>query len=260
MSSNKIFLLGILGVCATWIIGCKSEPQNPYPQGYPQQTYPQQGYPQALPGQQGQPMQQAQPMQQPQPLQQAQPAQQGQPAAQGDPMAGLAGALGQAMGQAMGQAPAGQQGAVQMINWQSLGQALPTAAPGWALDGQVEGESANMFGISVSTARCNMKQGNMNAKVEIVDTSMNPMMAMPFNMARSVQVDSSTERRGPTTVGGTYPATQSWNKQTNEAEIMAMVHNRVMVTVKVTNAASEAPATQLANSINWAHIASLIGG
>lgn len=252
MSLKNYIAMAAAAAFLVLVAGCKSEPQNPYPQGYPQQGYPQQGYPQV-------PQQQVQPIQQAQPLPQAQPVQ--QPAGQvQDPMAGLAGALGQAMGQAMGQAPAGQQGAVQMINWQSLGQALPTAAPGWSMEGQVEGESANMFGISVSTARCDLKQGAMEGKVEIVDTSMNPMMAMPFTMARSVQIDSSDERRGPTTFGGSYPATQSWNKKTNTAEVMAMVHNRVMVTVKVTNAGSEAPAQQLANSINWAHIASLIGG
>ena len=231
------------------IFGCKSEPQNPYPQGYPQQGYPQQGYP----GQQ--PMQPMQPMQ---PVQPNVPAQPAAPAGQQpNPLTGLAGALGQAMGQAQGQAAGG--APVQMIPWQSLSQALPTAAPGWALKGEVEGESANMMGISVSTAKCKLAQGNMEATIEVVDTSMNPMIAMPFNMMRGMQVDSSKERRGPVNFG-TYPGTQSWTKTSNKAEVMVMVHNRVMVTVKVTNAASEVPANQLASQINYAHIASLIGG
>ena len=196
-----------------------------------------------------------------QPMQPVQPMQPAQPAApagqQPNPLAGLAGALGQAMGQAQGQ-PAG--GApMQMIPWQSLSQALPTAAPGWALKGEIEGESANMMGISVSTAKCKLASGGMEATIEVVDTSMNPMIAMPFNMMRGMQIDSSKERRGPVNFG-TYPGTQSWTKASNKAEVMVMVHNRVMVTVKVTNAASEVPANQLASQVNYAHIAALIGG
>ncbi len=235
------------------IFGCQSEPQNPYPQGYPQQGYPGQAPGFQQPGQQ--------PMQPMQPVQPVQPVVPGQPAApagqQPNPLVGLAGALGQAMGQAPGQAAGG--APAQMIPWQSLSQALPTAALGWALKGEIEGESANMMGISVSTAKCKLAQGGMEATIEIVDTSMNPMIAMPFNMMRSMQIDSSKERRGPVNFG-TYPGTQSWTKTNNNAEVMVMVHNRVMITVKVTNAASEAPANQLASQVNYAHIASLIGG
>ena len=161
--------------------------------------------------------------------------------------------MGQVPGQAAGGAP------TQMIPWRSLSQALPTAAPGWTLQGEIEGESANMMGIAVSTAKCKLAQGSMEAVIEVVDTSMNPMIAMPFNMMRGMQIDSSKERRGPVNFG-TYPGTQSWTKTNNKAEVMVMVHNRVMITVKVTNAASEVPANQLANQVNYAHIASLIGG
>ena len=145
------------------------------------------------------------------------------------------------------------------IPWQSLSQALPVSVPQWSMQGQVEGESANVMGFSVSRAGCRLVQAAKRAEVEIVDTTMNPMIAMPFNVARSVQIDSSKERRGPVDFGA-YPGAQSFDKGSNKAEVIVMVHNRVMITVRVENAASEADATGLAAYVNFAHLAGLAGG
>ncbi len=257
---------------ATLVFACNSQPEQPAPLGYAQQPMqpgyppqPAQGYPQqpVQPGQVAPPVQPGQvaPPVQPgqvappvQPGQVAPPVQPTQPMQPGqNPLGGLLGA----MGQAAGQQPAG--GAVTHIPWQSLSQALPVSAPGWAMEGQVKGESANVMGISVSQASCKLKQGNLSAKVEIIDTSMNPMIAMPFNMARSVQIDSSEERMGPINFG-TYPGTQKFEKGRKKAEVLVMVHNRVMVKVEVKNAASEAQAVELARYINFAHLAKLAGG
>jgi hypothetical protein len=180
-----------------------------------------------------------------------------QPAAQppnATPMSGLMGALGAMQGQQQGGgAP------VKVIQWQSLTQALPLATPGWTLAGQPKGESATVMGISVANASCKLTQGNMTAKVEIVDTSMNPMLAMPFNMARSIQVDSSEERMGPINFG-TYPGTQKLRKTRNQAEVMVMVKNRIMITVKVDNTASEAAAVGVMQYVNFNHLSSLVEG
>jgi hypothetical protein len=146
-----------------------------------------------------------------------------------------------------------------MIPWQSLANALPVNAPGWTMQEQVKGESANMMGISVSRAGCDLKQNNLDAEVEIVDTTMNPMIAMPFNMMRSVQIDSSEERQGPINFG-IYPGTQKFEKKRARAEIMVMVHNRIMVTIRVKNATSEAEAVNLAQYVNYALLAQLVGG
>jgi hypothetical protein len=172
----------------------------------------------------------------------------------GNPMAGLMGALGAMQGQ---QQPGA--ASTQAIHWQSLTQALPVSAPGWTLKGQPKGESANVMGISVAQASCELTQGNMTADVQIVDTSMNPMLAMPFNMARSVQVDSSEERMGPINFGN-YPGTQRFDKRSKKAEVIVMVKNRVMITVKVRNAAAEASAVSVMQYVNFNHLSSLLGG
>ncbi|MDJ0765470.1 MAG: hypothetical protein QNJ97_20990 [Myxococcota bacterium] len=238
-------VLFLAGIACQVGLGCSSSSDTaPAQQGQPVAQPPQAYAPQpAVPSPQaqaGQPVQPTAP---------AQPAQ--------DPMAALKGLMGQAAGQP-GQAPV-QPGTATNVPWEALSQALPTNAPGWALDGQVEGESASIMGISISRANCRLKQGNLRAKVQIVDTTMNPMLAMPFNMARTVRVDSSKERLGPVDFG-THPGTQKFEKGNNTSEVMILVQNRILVTVTVQNATSEAEAVGLGQYVNFAHLAKLAGG
>jgi hypothetical protein len=185
-----------------------------------------------------------------QPVQQ--PAQ-GQPAGQPqNPIGTVLNALGQAAGQT---APVPVQN---HIPWDSLSKALPVNAAGWTLDGQIEGESATMMGISVSESNCKLKQGAMTARIKILDTSMNPMLAMPFNIARSLRKDSSSERVGPINFGP-YPGTQKFHKKNNKAEITVLVKNRLLVSVNVSNAANEAPAVALAQQVNYPVLEKLMG-
>ncbi len=259
-----VFQFVIFVTVAGAFFACSSSGEQPAPGSYAQPVQPGQ-----LPMQPQVPMQPVQPGQlpvQPQvpmqpvqpgqvPMQPVQPGQPVQPAQ--NPLGGLISSLGQAAGQQPVQVP--QQVAVTHIPWQSLSKALPVSAAGWALDGQIKGESTNMMGISVSQASCKLKQGNKEAKVEIIDTSMNPMIAMPFNMARSVRIDSSEERMGPINFG-VYPGTQKFRKGRNKAEVMVMVHNRVMVTITVRNAVSEADAVTLGQLVNYPYLAQLVGG
>jgi hypothetical protein len=236
----------VLGAVVAATAACGSQEGSPPAGNQPVQP----GMPAApQPAAQGQPAQPTQPAQQAAPRQPAQP---GQPAQ--NPMAGLIGALGAMQGQQKaGTAPA------QAIPWQSLVQALPTAAPGWTMDGQPEGESVSLGGFTSSQAKCRLKQGNMTAKVEIVDTSLNPMVAMPFNMARTMRVDSSEERMGPINFG-THPGTQKLSKKRNEAQVMVMVSNRILVTVEVSDTTAETPAVGVMQYVNFAHLAQLVGG
>jgi hypothetical protein len=244
MPSIRIIVV-IVGIAAALAVAaCKSEqPASPYPQGYPQ-GYPQAGYPQVPVAQQPQGQVPVQPAAQP----------------QANPLGGLA-ALGQAMGQMAGQ-PAGQpvQAAAPaaLVPWQSLSQALPTAAPGWTMSGQIEGSTANALGIAVSQAKCTLTQGQMTADVEIVDNAMAAgLAAMGFAMVPSVD---SSEARTSRVNFGNYPGMQNFQKASNAADVTVVVNNRILVTVKVTNAGGEAPALQLAQMVNFALLASLIGG
>ncbi|HUT76104.1 MAG TPA: hypothetical protein VM285_00365 [Polyangia bacterium] len=246
--SVSILVIAV-ALCA---FGCKSEPKNPYPQGYPQ-GYPQQQVPmpnQAMPGY-------------PQPMQQ-QPAQPAQAVQAQNPMAGLA-ALGQAMGQMGGQPPAGGgqvvtpgAPAAALVPWAELAKALPLAAPGWMLQGQAEGETAAMMGIGVSTARCKLVQGTLQADIEILDNAMAAGMAgMGFAMMPTVD---SSEQRASRLNFGAYPGLLTFHKKQSKADIVVIVSNRLMITVKVENTGSEQPAIQLAQMVNYQYLASLIGG
>jgi hypothetical protein len=252
---SKWSAVAIAAFAIALVVGCKSEPETPYPQGYPPQGYPAQ--PQAAPGYPQQPAQPAQPAQ---PTQPAQPGQPVDPAA--NPLAGLAQAMGQMAGQMAGGAAQGMaQGAAAqgpLIPYASLQQALPTSAPGWQLQGQVEGESAQAMGIAVSSANCTLKQGAMTAEIEILDNAMAAgMSSMAVNMA--IQVDTAEERIGRLDIQG-HPGMQTFSKKTNTADVLVIVRNRLLINVSVTNATSEAPAAALAQQINFAHLTSLLGG
>ena len=245
-----IFRLGAIALASAWAFACGSDATTaPTPQ---QNQLPAAAQPAT---QAAQPVQAAQPIQAAQPAPATQPAPAAQPGQPQNPMAGLMGALGALQGQQ------GANGAPtqKAIPWQSLVQALPVAAPGWVLDGETKGESVALGGFTTSNARCSLKQGTMTAKVEIVDTSLNPMLAMPFNMARAAQIDSSEERMGPINFG-TYPGTQRFDKTNNSASTMVLVNNRVLINVEVTGAGSEAAAVGVMQYVNFAHLAQLTAG
>jgi len=239
----------ILTTIMVLFFSCKSEQPPPYPQ---QQVQP-------VPVQQPAPAQQMPPVPAPAaPVPGQQPAApSGQPQ---NPLAGLA-ALGQMIGQATGQQPGkpGKPGQVtaKIIPWQSLSQALPTAAPGWSLQGQVEGESVNAMGINMAQASCKLKAGGMQAEVTIMDNPVTAMAGMAFAMTPTV--DSSTQRMSKTNINGN-PGIQTYKKQKRSAEIQVFVSNRLLVTITVKNTDNEAYAIQLAQQINYAHLKSLIGG
>ena len=85
------------------------------------------------------------------------------------------------------------------------------------------------------------------------------MAGMGFAMLGNMATDTN-ESRSSRVNFGTYPGMQNFQKTSNSADVTVVVGNRILVTVKVSNAGSEAPALQLTQAINFAHLAALIGG
>jgi hypothetical protein len=205
-----------------------------------------------------------QPAPQPAPVQAAPqpaaPAQPGQPA-QPNPIGGMLGMIGQAVGAATGQpVQPGQPGqAVKLVPAEDLVGALPVNVAGWTKSGDPTHESVEGM---TSQASCRLAQGAMTAQVEIVDTAFSPMLAMAFPVARMARMDSSTQRSGPIDFGAAheYPGVQRYNKVGRDAEVMVLVKNRVLVTVKVTGADGEQLAVQLASQVDLPRLAKLLGG
>ena len=176
------------------------------------------------------------------------------------PMVGLFGALDDNRQPAIrGEEATAAAASVSHIPWPALARTLPPKAQGWMLEGDPQGNTNPLRGIPVPQATCRLKKGPLLADVRIIDTLMNPLVAMPYNLARAVQIDSSKERIGRTEINN-QPAAQKYNKRHNEAEVLIMVGGRILVTVTVHGAANETPAMELAKSLNLTLLSKLVGG
>jgi hypothetical protein len=149
--------------------------------------------------------------------------------------------------------------ATSLIPWQILSTALPTNMPDWKLDGTIDGKKTTMMGIPVSQASCKLKKESMTARVQIVDTLMNPVLIKPFNAARSTPVNSSKERLTSTRFEN-FPAMQKYDKKRGEAEITILVHDRILVSVEVGKTDSEALAFSVVRHVNLKMLEKLAGG
>ena len=145
------------------------------------------------------------------------------------------------------------------IPWQSLLRAIPVKAPGWTIEGKPTGRIAQIMGVSVSQVNCALRQDKLTAEIQVIDTMMNPLIAMPFDMAHAVEIDSAKERISPITLGR-QPATQKYHKRRQEAEVLIMVENRILVKIDVQGAANETPAVELGGSLDMALLSELAGG
>lgn len=176
-----------------------------------------------------------------------------------NPMAGLFGALGSKGETAKAGEVVSAGTTVTLIPWRSLSRALPVGGNGWTRQGEPEGSTSEVRGIPVPQASCQLGRGQLSAKVSILDTFMNPLLAMPFNMARTVEIDSVNERIGPTSILN-HPATQKYKKGQQKAEVLIMVGSRILVKIQVHGAANETPAVELAKSLNLALLSEFAGG
>jgi len=145
------------------------------------------------------------------------------------------------------------------LSWHSLADALPSKTKDWKIQGDPLGDNSPIRGIPAPRAKCQLSRGSLTAEIEILDTMMNPLLSMPYNLARAVQVDSAKERIAQTRMLS-HPATKKYNKQKHKAEILIMVGGRILVTVTVHGAANENPAMELAKSLNLNLLSKLAGG
>ena len=145
-------------------------------------------------------------------------------------MEAMAQGLAQAM-QAMGQATAGQDGKpVKVVGFEQLLPLLPKPGSGWTAD-EPHGETNSFGTIRASKVRRTYRSGKTRVKIEIVDSSFNPMALQAFRMV-ALMSESSTEgfKRG-TTINGQI-AMEEWRKGSQRAEVTAMVANRFIVKVE----------------------------
>jgi hypothetical protein len=164
------------------------------------------------------------------------------------------GQLGQ-MAQAM-QGMTAQGGAVPLVNFRELANAIPAAVPGFQPDGDLDGSTGAMGAIGGSEARRRFRGGEKRLSIKIVDTSFNQLLVMPFTMARGVVVDSTDQMQRASDVAG-QPGFLEYRYRDRRSQQTILASGRFIVEVSVEPAASPEEATSFAGLVNFPLLAQL---
>jgi hypothetical protein len=114
------------------------------------------------------------------------------------------------------------------VEYTALQAVLPDI-PGWE-KGEADGEQGEMMGVSYARTETSYNKGDVNVRLEIIDTALIQAMVMPFSMmARSGFNEQSDEgyKRG-TTING-HPGWEEWEHQTQSGDVNVLVANRFIV-------------------------------
>jgi hypothetical protein len=141
-----------------------------------------------------------------------------------------------------------------IVNWRALAGALPAAVPGFEPRGDIDGRTEMIGGFSVSEAERDFVAGARRLEFKIVDTSMNPMLAMPFNMLRGMVVDSNDEIQRGSDVAG-QPGVVRIRRRDLNGQQTVLAHGRFLVEVELEPAQTPEEVIALAGLVNYAALA-----
>lgn len=144
----------------------------------------------------------------------------------------------QSVEEAMNQVQKALQGegkAVEVVDFRELKALLPEELAGLKRSSH-SGEKAGMFGINVSTASAEYRDGDQSLEVSAVDVGGVSMalagMASWASMEGDRETDTGYER---TTMIGGYKAFEKYDKAGKYGEVSVIVENRFVLTVKGSN-------------------------
>jgi hypothetical protein len=132
--------------------------------------------------------------------------------------------------EAMKAAASGQTAAPRTVSHETLKTFLP-ALPGWTR-GEIQGETSNDMGISISRVQVNYDKGEANLSYEIMDSSLNAAITAPFLMAAKAGMTEQTAdgyTRGLMVSG--FPAIETWTPAAKNGELGLLVGGRYLVKV-----------------------------
>ncbi len=152
----------------------------------------------------------------------------------------------------MAQGMTAQPGAI--VNWRALAGALPAAVPGFEPRGEIDGQTQIIGGFSVSEVERDFVAGTRRLEFKIIDTSMNPMLAMPFNMLRGMVVDSNDEIQRGSDVAG-MPGVVRLRRRDQNGKQTVLAHGRFLVEVELEPAQAPEEVVALAGLVNYAALA-----
>lgn len=127
-------------------------------------------------------------------------------------------------------AASGQSPAPTTIPHETLKPFLPTL-PGWTR-GEISGETTNAMGISISRVEANYEKGSANMSYEIMDSSLNPTITMPFQMAAKMgMVEQTGDGYTKGVMFSGFPAIETWSPSSKSGELGLLVGGRFLVKV-----------------------------
>jgi hypothetical protein len=113
-------------------------------------------------------------------------------------------------------------------------------------------------GVSASRAEARYEQGESTINLEITDSSFNQLMMAPLSMMlmSTYSERSSDGFKRATTIGG-HPGFETWENESKDAEVTAVVANRFIVTGKGQNVESVDVVKALVQAVDLGKLAGL---
>jgi hypothetical protein len=186
-----------------------------------------------------------------------QAAQGAQQAAQGaQQMAQNAQQGAQQMAQGMQQMAQALQGNNKAVEYEKLEAMLPQVS-GWTR-AEPDSEQNSAMGFTTSRTEVDYTNGDARMTLEIQDIALaQPMLAgLSMYTAAGFNERSSRGYKRATTIGG-HPGFEEWTKDSQHAQVTAIVANRFIVTAKADDVADTAPARKLVEAVDLAKLATL---
>lgn len=125
------------------------------------------------------------------------------------------------------------------VNWRALAPFLPDKLGSFSASGELKGKTAGMGQMKVTTVKRVYKDGDRKLTVEILDTSLVPVMRAGFTMISTFNEDSTEGVKKGIKVEDN-PALLEWRKKRQRGTISILVADRYLV--KATLRPCEKPA------------------
>ncbi|MCJ7582536.1 MAG: hypothetical protein MUP98_18625 [Candidatus Aminicenantes bacterium] len=116
---------------------------------------------------------------------------------------------------------------VEPIHWSKL---IPFLVDldGWEADGDAEGQTTNMMGMSVTVVERSYTNENRSLKITITDSGYVQMVLAGIKMMMQFEVDSSDEYIKKVTIED-FPGVEKYNYDGKDAEIILVLNDRFLV-------------------------------
>lgn len=134
--------------------------------------------------------------------------------------------------------------------------ALVPELPGWTRT-QPRGQQVSA-GVPISQANAEYTKGDSAIKLEIADSSFNPLILGPLSMmlVRTYSERTADGYKQFAAIGGS-PGFESWLNESREAEVTVVVANRFIITASGDNVDTLEPVRSLVKAIDLGKLATL---